>query len=99
MRDLLELLLRENACELQLKSGTSPFLSSDSAHLPIDVPALSVGDVHELLQSVASAEQLAELGRCGDLRFVYPLQHGIRFSITATLDSETSCITVRNLQR
>jgi Tfp pilus assembly pilus retraction ATPase PilT len=100
MKDLLELLLRERAGELRLASGEAPFLIAREKKVSIDLPEITSSELRELLQTVANEEQLAELGRCGDVHFIYVFQNSARFAISAVLKGDDAlAVNVKNIGR
>jgi Tfp pilus assembly pilus retraction ATPase PilT len=65
----------------------------------IDVRAVALQDVSELLRSIASDEQMEELHKCGDLHFIYLFQNSARFAVTAHRRREDVNLRIRNLGR
>ena len=99
MKDLLELLLREGAEELRLLTNHAPVMVAHGKALAIDVPALTADNVTELLQSIASEQQIGELRSCGDVHFIYVFQNSARLAVSAALQHETLELRISNLGR
>jgi Tfp pilus assembly pilus retraction ATPase PilT len=99
MKDLLELSLRENAEELHFRVGEAPVMVLRGETVPIDVPVMTADNLTELIQSVATRDQLQELHRCGDIHFIYVFQNSARFAVIATMQREVFDVTIKSLGR
>jgi Tfp pilus assembly ATPase PilU len=99
MKDLLELLLREQAGELRLQVDKPPVMVVQGELRAIDVPAVTADNLIQLLESIATEGQMGELRTCGDLQFIYVFQKATRFGVSAVMQRETVHLTIRNLGR
>lgn len=99
LNDLLNLAVREAAAELRLEPGKVPLLVVRGQPRALDLPPLTSDNVVELFRSFATAEQIEELRRCGDVHFNYAFQHSARFGVTASMERENISLTIRQLNR
>ena len=97
MKDLLELLLREGAEALRLRTDCPPVMVVQGEPLAIDVPTVTADNVAELLQSIATEGQMGELRACGDIHFIYVFQNSARFAVTAAQQHEALNVEIRSL--
>lgn len=100
MSDLLALVLREGVAEMRLVAEQPPVLLRNGAPATsVDPAPLTNQNILQLLQSIATPQQLAELNKCGDAHFVYVFQDSARFAVAAAMQSEALEVKIRNLTR
>lgn len=99
IKDLLELILREGASELRLRSDKPPVMMVQGKTVSVDVPAVSNENITELFQSIATEEQTKELHSCGDIHFIYLAQNLGHFAVSAKIQREFFEVNFRNLSR
>jgi len=99
VEDLVRLASREGAEEVRLQTGRSPVILLRGEAHPLELAILTSDEVAELFRSFASADQVEELHRCGDVRFNHTFQSSSRFGVTASLVGPDIMLTLKNLGR
>lgn len=99
MLDLLNLVAREGAVELQLQPGSPPVMVLHGKPRVIDGPLITSDQVAELFRSIATGEQSRELDKCGDIRFSYNAENAMRFTVSATTQGGKLSVRVKNVGR
>jgi len=99
MENLLKIVAHERAEELRLHAGEPPIVVLRGEARALDVPAVTTETLNELFSSIATAEQLKELYRCGDIHFIYNFQNSARFAVSAATRHENLSLKIRNLAR
>jgi Tfp pilus assembly pilus retraction ATPase PilT len=99
LNDLLNLTVRERAEELQLEPDKAPVIVVHGEPRALDLPPLTSDNVAELFRSFATAEQLEELRRCGDIHFNYTFQNSARFGVAASQEHQEIRLKLKQLSR
>jgi Tfp pilus assembly ATPase PilU len=99
LNDLLDLIAREGAEELQLEPGRPPVMVVQGKRRVIDGMLVTTQDVSELIHGIATEEQARELDRCGTLNFSFAARNSTRFSVRAVMQGQSLTVTIRNLGR
>jgi Tfp pilus assembly ATPase PilU len=97
MDDLLSLLTSENAEGLVIEVGQPPMVILGGGEHTIDGPVVTPENAAQLFEAVATPEQLKELDRCGDVKFVFVSDKASRFGIRGTLRQNNIIIEIDNL--
>lgn len=84
LKDLLLLIVQENAEELLLEPDQPPRMRLHGKVRVLDGPLLTNDQVAHLLQSISTEEQRRELELCGDAHFRYASDHSAIFSVHAS---------------
>jgi Tfp pilus assembly pilus retraction ATPase PilT len=99
VEDLVRLASREGAEEVRLQAGRSPVLFLRGEAHPLELATLTGDEIAQLFRSFATADQVDELHRCGDVRFNHTFQGSSRFGVTALMDGPDIMLTLKNLGR
>ncbi len=97
LKDLLLLLVQENAEELLLEPDQPPRMRLHGKVRVLDGPLLSTDQVRELLRSIATDEQCRELELCGDARFRFAANHSAQFSVHAHVQGNSLQVNIKSL--
>jgi twitching motility protein PilT len=81
MDDLLSLMNAEKAEELHLDFGEPPVIRIKEDLHTIEGPPISPENIELLLQSIALEQQIQDIKRRGNSKFIYPFGNASRFRV------------------
>jgi Tfp pilus assembly pilus retraction ATPase PilT len=99
LKDLLNLVDREGAEELQLEPGRPPVMVLQGRRRVVDGMLVTSQALTELLRGIATEEQTHELDRCGTLQFAFAAPNSTRFNVRVATLGQSLTLTIRNLGR
>lgn len=85
LSDLLNLVIQEQAEELQVTPGGPPVVVLRGQAHTIEGPSVTAEGAEELLKAAATEEQMRELHLCGDVKFLFESEDRGKLSFRATL--------------
>jgi Tfp pilus assembly ATPase PilU len=97
MKDLLTLVTSEHAEELLVDVGCPPVVLLGGGEHTIEGPVVTRENAAQLFQALADAEQVRELDRCGDVKFIFSPNRSERFAVAASLRHDNINLQIRNL--
>ena len=97
MDDLLNLVNSESAEELHLDFGVPPAIRVNEELHTIEGPPVSPENIELLLQSIASEQQIQDIKRRGNSKFIYPFGETSRFRVIVTTRGNSFSLKLFNL--
>jgi Tfp pilus assembly ATPase PilU len=98
--NLLDRLLRETAAELLILADNPPFIIGRNDRVAVGSTSITNDNIADLLNHLATVDQMRELIKCGDVHFIYLFRNWVRFSVIASIaPSNAFSITIKNLGR
>jgi twitching motility protein PilT len=99
MDDLLNLATAEKAEELHLDFGVPPAIQVQGELHTIEGPPVSPENIELLLQNIASEQQIQDIRRRGNSKFIYPFGDASRFRVSVRTRAKSFSIKLYNLEQ
>jgi Tfp pilus assembly pilus retraction ATPase PilT len=99
MDDLLNLVNAEKAEELHLDFGVPPATQVQGELHTIEGPPIGSENIELLLQSIASEQQIQDIKKRGNAKFIYPFGDASRFRVIVTTRGNGFNLKLYNLEK
>jgi Tfp pilus assembly ATPase PilU len=96
IHDLLRVVAQEGARRLLIEIGRPPVIELKGEEHVVEGPEVTKENAAHIVERLATAEQLRELDRCGDVRFIHESELA-RFGVTITVEQQRPTLEARNL--
>lgn len=96
IHDLLELASSEGAQRVLIEVGRPPIIELKGEEQAVEGPEVTRENATEMFRKLATAAQLKELDRCGDVRFIHESKIA-KFGVAITIDHQRVTLEARNL--